>query len=256
MLCHLSAFRHTSEEYSLDFAFILDQARCRVREHLVMQSMDRMEIKQALIQQSMTLMFAAQRRPSLTAILATKRLRDTADHPHDSFKAFCRSARLALNCSHRVKLVAYFLVCLPDHPHSTAEISRVMGEGHTATDMVIIAPDLHALREVVTGTRHSGVACEEVRQFKEACISGSTIQHAGRGVLWTSVLQLYIASYCRPAVAKDLWSHIIAMHMNTASSDASWLHTSASSEVEGRIAAFTQQRLMALPAVINLMLQS
>ena len=47
VLCQLSAYRHTPDEYAGAFAFILDGERCREREHLVVQSMQRVEVSAA-----------------------------------------------------------------------------------------------------------------------------------------------------------------------------------------------------------------
>ena len=55
---------------------------------------------------------------------------------------------------------------------------------------------------------------------------------------------------------QDLWAHITATHMNNGTTDSSWLHASASPEVQNRVAAFVRQKPMSLTAVVNLMMQS
>ena len=75
----------------------------------------------------------------------------------------------------------------------------------------ILTPDMQALRDVVLSTRHVGAPFDDLRQFKESCISGSTLPRAVSvsATVWTVVLQLYVSSFCRPAVCKDLWNYII-----------------------------------------------
>ena len=132
-------------------------------------------------------------------------MQDNAEHPQDSFRAFCTTARLPANGNRHLHLIAYFLVCLPEHPDRRAQIARVVGSEHPA-DFVIVTPDLDALREVTIATRHIGPACDDLRRFREACITGSTLPQNSKGLLWSSVLHLYIASYCRPAIAKvKIW---------------------------------------------------
>jgi hypothetical protein len=170
-------------------------------------------------------------------------------------QAFCITARLPANGNRHLHLIAYFLVCLPEHPDRKAQIARLIGSEHPA-DIAIVTPDINALREITVSTRHIGAACDELRRFREACITGSTLPQNSKGLLWSSVLHLYMSSYCRPAIAKDLWAHITAMHMNNGTTDSSWLHASASPEVQTRVAAFVRQRPMALNTVVNLMMQS
>ena len=45
IICHLSAFRHTPAEYAEDFVLLLDDSRCIVREHIVMQSIQRTDAR-------------------------------------------------------------------------------------------------------------------------------------------------------------------------------------------------------------------
>ena len=70
---------------------------------------------------------------------------------------------------------------------------------------------MQALRDVVLSTRHVGAPFDDLRQFKESCITGSTLPRAisVSATVWTVVLQLYVSSFCRPAVCKDLWNYII-----------------------------------------------
>lgn len=254
--CQLLGFRQTPSEYVDDFNFILHEDRCKVREHVVMESMRNVMARRKATQRGILSMFAAQKRPSLSLILSSKRLKDNAEHPQDSFRAFCTTARLPANGNRHLHLIAYFLVCMPpDHPDRRAQIARVVGSEHPA-DFVIVTPDLDALREVTVATRHVGPACDNLRRFREACITGCTLPQNSKGLLWSSVLHLYMASYCRPAIAKDLWAHITATHMSSGTTDASWLHASASPEVQNRVAAFVRQKPMALVTVVNLMMQS
>ena len=47
---------------------------------------------------------------------------------------------------------------------------------------------------------------------QETCITSAALPApVGRSLgVWTITLQLYLASYCRPAVCKDLWNQIVS----------------------------------------------
>ena len=123
--------------------------------------------------------------------------------------------------------------------------------GNAVASMVIVTADATALRDAVMGTKHTGAPCDELRRFRDMCVSGSMVTSSC--LMWTAVLQLYLASYCRPMVAKDLFTHILAHY---ASHDMQWVHATASSEVDARLHTFARQWPIALSTVVELMLQS
>ena len=51
-----------------------------------MESMRNVEARRKATHRGIMSMFAAQRRPSLSLILSSKRLKDTSEHPQDSFR--------------------------------------------------------------------------------------------------------------------------------------------------------------------------
>lgn len=261
VLSNLSAFRHTPSEYENDIAFIMDSSRCRVREHMIVQSIDRVEAQATARRQNLQTTFSANKRPSLTQMLQAYHLTkgsscDGKTPNEDSLSSFCKNARLSVNSNHRTKLIIYFLVCLPDScGDKKGNIARVLGCNSVLSaaisNMVIVTPDLNALRDAVMGTKHAGGACEELRRFRECCVSATMIN--SNCLTWTAVLQLYLASYCRPMVTKDLFTHILTHYAN---GDAQWLQATASGEVDARLNTFARQWSMALTTVVDLMLQS
>ena len=261
ILSHLSTFRHTPEEYENDILYILDSSRCRVREHLVLQSVERAEARASALRQSAQSAFSANKRPSLTKILQNLRVSGPGSEggSEDNLTSFCKTARLSPNSNRRIKLIVYFLACLPDSvSERKSMMERVLGCNAALANVVagiaVVTPDIAALRDAVMGTKHAGAACDDLRRFREACVSASMIN--GSCLMWTAVLQLYLASYCRPSVAKDLLGYITSHYAGCGNGDASWLRAGASSEVEGRLNTFARQCPMALSTIVELMLES
>ena len=118
---------------------------------------------------------------------------------------------------------------------------------------VVVTPDLQALREVLLTTRQVGAACDELRRFRESCITGSTLPPSvvGSHAVWTVTLQLYMAAYCKPVVYKDLWNQVISAHSGGV---VAALTSSTSAEVDTRVSMFTQRHAMDLHAIVDLML--
>ena len=261
VLSHLSTFRHTSDEYEKDIGYILDESRCRVRSHLVLQSVERVEARTAGLRLSARAVFSAHKRPSLTKILqGARRLEGEMGVNCDNLNTFCKNARLSANSNHRIKLIAYFLACLPDAVGDKKGVmARVLGcnsgLGNAVASVAVLTPDVTAVRDAVMGTKHAGVPCEDLRRFRDSCVSTSMIN--GGTLLWTAVMQLYMVSYCRPTVMKELLGQITTHYATCANGDAlSWLHATGMAEVEGRLHTFARQWPMALSTVVELMLQS
>ena len=262
ILSQLSTFRHTPEDYENDIAYILDSGRSRVREHHIVQSIERVEGHAAALRQSARAVFKTHQRPSLTKMLQAMRLGEGGKeqlNDEDKLAGFCKKARMPANSNYRVRLIAYFLACLPDTAGNRADMMcRLLGcspaTGNTVASITVVTPDISALREAVMGTKHAGAPFDDLRRFSDSCVSASMLN--GNALMWSAVLQLYMASYCRPSIAKDLHGLITGHYASFSGRDVSWLQSTGTAEVESRLQCFIRQWPMALPAVVDLMIQS
>ena len=84
-------------------------------------------------------------------------------------QGFCEGARLPQNGNRRVYLTAYYIACLPESvPTRKEQLARALRcvDGSVGVAPVVVAPDMHALRDAVVGARHVGRVCDDIRLFK------------------------------------------------------------------------------------------
>ena len=116
---HLPSYRHTQEQYTDTFAAILHESRCQTRSHVALQSLREHDLRREMLREQAARVGQGFQKPSLTAFLEAKRLREgSALASQDSLAAFCGASKISANASSRLKQVAYYLACLPDHPTS------------------------------------------------------------------------------------------------------------------------------------------
>ena len=278
----MASCKHTKAEYADVFSNVLDDSRCQVRSHVVIQSLKKRESLREAKQTTAILSGAAYRKPSLTQLLEKKLLIEGAQHPQDSFASFCRASNLASNVNLRVKQTAYFLLCLPDYEmqgtSKATELSRIVGGDRiilsNIQSMNILSPDLQELRKIIMDTHYTTKPSEALRNFKDKCV-GNCIVMTGK-LNWTTVMRLYMAAYCRQSISKDLWCYVLtnSLHFNstpssnsllielgsststsssTANSSASFLHHT-SSETESTVQSFVKANPMVLHELIEIML--
>jgi len=77
----MASCKHTKTEYTDSFAAIMDDSRCQVRSHAVIQSLKKRDDLREARQNDAILSGSAFRKPSLTQILESKSLREGAKHP-------------------------------------------------------------------------------------------------------------------------------------------------------------------------------
>ena len=124
---HMASFKHTRSEYSDLFGILLGDSHCQVRSHVVQQSLKQREALKETRRQHAVRSGAAFKKPSLTRMLEAKLLAEGSNHPQDSFASFCRASKFASNVNLRIRQVAYFLHCLPEHADKTAQLTRTLG---------------------------------------------------------------------------------------------------------------------------------
>lgn len=277
LIRYMASCKHTKAEYTDMFSCILDDSRCQVRSHTVIQSLKKRDSLRESRQNDAILSGAAFRKPSLTQILETKSLRDGALHPQDSFASFCRSSNIASNANLRIKQTAYFLHCLPDeHPllgttTKAAELARIVGGDRiilaNIQAMTILSPDIQELRKIIMETHYTITPSETLRRFKDQCVSNCIVMN-GR-LNWTIVMRLYMAAYCRPGISKDLWCYvlsnsslnvIVAPTNNSliselgGSNHSTFLQHHTSSETESTVQTFIKINPLALHEMMEVML--
>ena len=263
----MASFKHTKTEYTDLFTAILSDARCQVRTHAVIQSLQRREAQREDRRQNAILSGAAFKKPSLTQLLEAKLLRDGAVHPQDSFASFCRLSKIASNANLRIKQTAYYFLCLGDpqrkQPQGEAILSRIVGDDQiilvTLQKMTILSPDVQELRKIIMDTQYTLKPSETLRNFRNKCISNCLVMT--KGLNWNTVMRLYMAAYSRQEISKDLWCFVLA---NTSFSSAEggkkggllssspFLNTS--SETESTVQAFVRSNPFDLSEVIESML--
>jgi hypothetical protein len=249
---YLAGYKHTRDEYTEMFGVTLDETHCKVRAHVVLQSLkQRDSLKEAMRQQTIA-SGAAFRKPSLTLMLEAKGLQDGAKHPQDGFRAFARMSKIAASVNVRVTQVAYYVVCLPDHVDKERQLSRVVGgDPIVLTSMLgvtIMSPDVQELRRIIMDTHYTCAPTDTLRRFKERCISSCLISAGKRSVSWSTVMRLYLAAYARAEIRKDLWSYVL----HNESQGLQYLR--ASPETESVVHSYTQAHPMALGETVDVML--
>jgi len=248
---YVGSYKHTRAEYTDMFSLLLDEIHCQVRSHVVLQSLKQREALKDSRRQHAISSGAAFRKPSLTQLLETKLLTEGANHPQDSFRSFCRESKIASNVNVRVKQVAYYLVCLPDHPEKEKHLVRTLGgDGlilSCVQSMRIMLPDVQELRRIIMETHYTLPPTDTLRLFKERCISSCLITAGKRSVHWSTVMRLYLAAYTRPEISKDLWSFVLH-------NEAQGTLLRTSPETDSMVQSFTKSHPMALGEAVDAML--
>jgi hypothetical protein len=212
----LPACKHTPEEYTQIFIMLFGPACCHVRTHIVHQAFEaRMQHKDKIKKHAQAV-YHTHKKPSLTQILELRSTnkknssggsssRDlTSDDDADSFAHFCNALRLPSNATLLVKQAIYYLCAIGEWKGAARglAIMREQEKEDTAADMdgfqyPIVAPDLQTLKSFLTDLHHIGPPHHALRLFREQCIPG--------GHTWSTILRLYLAAHCKPAIAKELW---------------------------------------------------
>ena len=293
---HLPSYRHTQEQYTDTFAAILHESRCQTRSHVALQSLREHDLRREMLREQAARVGQGFQKPSLTAFLEAKRLREgSALASQDSLAAFCGASKISANASSRLKQVAYYLACLPDHPDKPAQLARAVGGDlivqASIQAAVIVKPDIKALRAIIADSHHTGAPFDSLRKFREVCIASScmVVTASGRRMVhWSTVFRLYLAAYCRQEIYKVI--HILfppCMHsqgfvacavdfyaacavtavlceqdlwthvINSSLADASTSNARlhTAPETESTVQAFVKQNPMALEEAVTLMLQ-
>lgn len=250
---YLASYKHTRDEYTDMFGVVLDEAHCQVRSHLVLQSLRQRDMLKEARRQQAIVTGAAFRKPSLTQMLETKELSDGAKHPQDSFGAFVRMSKLSSSVNLRIKQVAYYIVCLPEHAEKKEHhLGRVVGGDPIVLSSMlgisIMSPDIQELRRIIMDTHYTRAPTDAMRRFKEKCISSCLISAGKRSVSWSTVIRLYLAAYSRVEISKDLWSYVL----HNESQGLQFLR--ASPETESVVHSYTRCNPMALGEIVDVML--
>ena len=255
LLRYSVSYKHTKDEYTQMFATILDEKYCQVRGHVVMQSVKQRESLKESRKHQAILSGSAFRKPSLTQILEAKLLSEGCSHPQDSFNSFCRTSKIASNVNLRIKQVAYFLLCLPEHPDKGMALAKTVGGDNIILkcieSMKIMQPDVEQLRRIIMDTHYTIAPTETLRDFKEKCISSCLVTSGKRSINWTMVMRLYLAAYSRQDISKDLWCYVL-QHEATQQQQQGYVRASA--ETETMVLSFVKSYPMALLEVIDVML--
>ena len=260
----MASCKHTKDEYTGSFAAIMDDNRCQVRSHLVIQSLKKRNDLREGRKHDAILSGSAFRKPSLTQILESKSLKEGAKHPQDSFASFCRSSKIASNVNIRIKQTAYFLLCLPETSKSAdriSELEKIVGGDMillaNIQSMTILSPDIQELRKIIMETQYTTTPTETMRKFKEKCVNNCLVMTKGLSH-WTTIARLYMAAYSRQEIRKDLWCYVLSSStqldtLTTASSESpSFLHSS--SETESIVQGFVKSNPIVLHELVDVML--
>lgn len=291
LLKHISAYRHTPKEYEQVFLMLFSKENSRLDEGRLTSALQAISSKQELIRMNVASMLSSSMRPSLESMCERFQQMQFYEKKEDGcgFWSFCHGLRLPVNGNHRSKLMTYYIACLPeDVPERERYLSKFVaidnngssssGGGHDDNDggggvggggsrgvlreCAVSTPDVRALKEVILGTVHSGPPFEALQRFRDACVYGGTGSVGGvahiktLGISWTPILQLYLCSYCRPCISKDLWNSVLRIILSGEQYNPetlSWLHITTSPEVEGRIQSFVHDNFINLNAVTRLM---
>lgn len=260
----MASYKHTKSEYTETFTAIMDNARCQVLSHAVLQSLRRRDALLEARQNDAILSGSAFRKPSLTQILESKSLKEGAKHPQDSFASFCRSSKIASNVNLRIKQTVYFLLCLPESSKKEdkiSELAKIVGGDlillANVQSMAILSPDVQELRKIIMETHYTTTPTETMRRFKERCVNNCLVMTKGLSH-WTTVMRLYMAAYCRQEISKDLWCYVLsssaqlASNISNASDPPSFLHTS--SETESIVQVYVKSNPIVLHELVDVML--
>ena len=226
--------RHTSEEYTRLYSWLLDAKKhVSVRAHLVEEGLKQLEQRREDQKLSVEVTHAATARVSLSRRLEQLRLRSGA--PQDSFGTFCTRCHLPAGSNPRLVQLLYYLVCLPPGTADASLLNVVVPEVH------IVTPDTLALRRFLQGSLYSGALCDELRDFLERCVTGLS----RRDLSNTTVLRLYLATYCAPTLVRGLWDFVLSGAKQT----------QICNEADASIRTYLQSRpKLALQALLSVLL--
>jgi len=293
--------KHSQDEYTDTFASLFSIEGCHVAAHVIINSLKLRDENLERLRQNASKIFINSQKPSLTRILEQKMLTEGALNTSESFQAFCRATRLPSNASTYIKRLCYYALCLlypPTNTTSTTTTAAFTHNNHTNTlqknssytttvnynkeihdflrrvvcnDPIVLAalqnigtvinPDATVLCAFLSEVQHTCEPSNTLKLFRQKCILGNS-----RGMNWTTVLRLYLASYCHSAtLVKELWSHVLNLAAasrdgNDASSASSlsvlMMSGGSSMEVEAAIQTFVQETPPALmellPTLINI----
>ena len=191
--------RHTSKEYTSTFSMLLDANKhVSVRTHVVLEGLKQLEQRREDQKLSVEVTHAATARLSLSHRLEQLRLRSAA--PQDSFSTFCARCHLPAGSNPRLVQLLYYLVCLPPGTADASVLNVVV------PDVRIVTPDVWALRRFLEGSLYAGALCDELRDFLERGVTGLN----RRELSHTTVLRLYLATYCAPTLVRGLWNFVLS----------------------------------------------
>ena len=236
VICDLSTYaRHTPEEYTETVLQILDPSSCTVRKHVILQELEERKHQRDKKKKTAEIARRFECRPSLTQISISKNLEMRAKDPQDSLEAFCKTTNIPGAASIRLKQLLYYLVCLPKGLVQEEVWPTLLNNLITLKEAIvstqIYSVDTKAIHQLLENTVHAGTPCQTLRVFKEKCNLGCGKSH----MTWTTVLRLYLATYCRAEHTRELCSFVLSL-----SNKESWSH-SISPESQNSLAAFVKE---------------
>jgi hypothetical protein len=252
---YLASFKHTKKEYTDIFTDILNDSSCKVRTHVVIESIKAKEALKEMRKKNAIMSGIAFKKPSLTQLLERKLLSEGAAHPQDSFASFCRLSKIASNANLRLKQTAYFILCLPEITDEQREtiFSRIVGGDRivlaSMQKMHIHSPDVQELRRIILDTQYTSTPSDTLRDFRKECVANCLAMT--KGLNWTTVMRLYMAAYCRPGISKDLWCHVVA---NSIGADVARPFLNTSSETETIVQGFVKAKPIDINEIVDTML--
>jgi hypothetical protein len=208
VLKQLATHKHSRDEYTRVFQQLLSHESCHVASHVVLRSIQAREEQQAKLRQGALAVVHGMQKPSLTRLLDQIQEANAAQAPNaeSTFRRFCHDARLSANISLRVLRTYYYFACLgPEHASTRTLAYRRMNEDPVVLQAlsraaVIATPETSVLRAFLTHTQHFGAVCPTLRLFRQGHVTPHDCS-------WTTVLRLYLASYCR--AQREMWHFVI-----------------------------------------------
>jgi hypothetical protein len=70
----------------------------------------------------------------------------------------------------------------------------------------LVTPDIHALKLFFQETHFFGEPFTALKQFRQACLP--PIITTNKAIHWSTVFRLYLCTFCKRELIKDLWLHI------------------------------------------------
>jgi len=210
MLKHLpSVFRHEPQAYLDIFATILrNKEMCHIRSHYIMQSIQARETANEKKRVTSQSILHQLRKPSLTKILEQQQEMGVHSAHCDSFHGFCNQVRLTGNTSTRIKRVLYYMKCIETPIREYLE--SIVGKDPDLIENIdsyeLVTPDMHALKLFFDETHFYGEPFTALKLFRQTCLP--PIINANKPIHWSIVFRLYLCTFCKRQLIKDLWLHI------------------------------------------------